>query len=232
VIGAEKKERAMTRVAFFQRLDEQERAQIAAISKRHKFKGGHVVFFEGSHSDSLYVIVSGSVKVFQKAHDGREKILCVLGPGEFFGEFSLVDGQPRSASVTTLQPTEMLSMAHLDFRRLARSSPDVLWKVLEAMCERLRVVNEENFNLAFRNMSYRFVRTLLKLSEYGISSVGGVTITVSKQDLAAMVGSGPERVPDFLEVLASRKLVQTDGDNIHIPDLDALRKALEFAEDL
>ena len=115
----------MARVAFFQKLNEHERAQIAAISRRHKFNGGHVVFFEGSHSDSLYVIVSGSVKIFQKAHDGREKILCVLGPGEFFGEFSLVDGQPRSATVTTLQPTEMLSMAHLDFRRLARSSPEL-----------------------------------------------------------------------------------------------------------
>ena len=222
----------MAHVAFFQKLSEHERAQIASISKRHKFNGGHVVFFEGSHSDSLYVLVNGSVKIFQKAHDGREKILCVLGPGEFFGEFSLVDGQPRSATVTTLQPTEMLSMAHLDFRRLVRSSPELLWKVLEAMCERLRVVNEENFNLAFRNMSYRFVRTLLKLSEYGTSNVDGVTIVISKQDLAAMVGSGPERVSNFLQLLADRRLVHTDGENIHIPDLDALHKALEFAEDL
>jgi CRP/FNR family transcriptional regulator, cyclic AMP receptor protein len=222
----------MSRVAFFQKLNEHERAKIGAISKHHKCNGDHVVFFEGSHSDSLYVIVSGSVKIFQRGHDGREKILCVLGPGEFFGEFSLVDGQPRSASVATLQPTEMLSMAHLDFRRLVRSSPDVLWKVLEAMCERLRVVNEENFNLAFRSLFYRFVRTLLKLSEYGTSSVGGVTIVVSKQDLAAMVGSGPDRVPNFLQMLTDRRLVHTDGDNIHIPDLDALRKALEFAEDL
>jgi len=194
----------MARVTFLQKLTEQELGQIATISRRHKFSRDHVVFFEGSHSDSLYVIVSGSVKIFQRGHDGREKILCVLGPGEFFGEFSLVDGQPRSASVATLQPTEMLSMAHLDFRRLTRRSPDVLWKVFEAMCERLRVVNEENFNLAFRNLFYRFVRTLLKLSEYGTSSVGGVTIVVSKQDLAAMVGSGPDRVPNFLQMLADR----------------------------
>jgi CRP/FNR family cyclic AMP-dependent transcriptional regulator len=222
----------MARVAFFQKLNEHELAQIAAISKRQKFNGDHVVFFEGSHSDSLYVIVSGSVKIYQKAQDGREKILCVLGPGEFFGEFSLVDGQPRSASVATLQPTEMLSVAHLDFRRFAKRSPDVLWKVLEAMCERLRVVNEENFDLAFRNMSYRLVRALLKLSEYGTATVGGVTIVVSKQDLAAMVGSGPERVLNFLQKLADRRLVHTEGDNIHIPDIDALRKALEFTEDL
>jgi CRP/FNR family cyclic AMP-dependent transcriptional regulator len=222
----------MVRVAFFQKLNEHELAQIAALSKHHKFSRDHVVFFEGSRSDSLYVIVSGSVKIYQKAQDGREKILCVLGAGEFFGEFSLVDGQPRSASVATLQPTEMLSIAHLDFRRFVRSSPDVLWKVLEAMCERLRIVNDENFDLAFRNMPYRLVRALLKLSEYGTSGVGGVTITTSKQDLAAMVGSGPERVPSLLQKLADRSLVQTDRDNIHIPDIDALRKALEFAEDL
>jgi CRP/FNR family cyclic AMP-dependent transcriptional regulator len=222
----------MARVAFFQKLSEHELAQITSLSKRHKFNGDHVVFFEGSHSDSLYMIVSGSVKIYQRAQDGREKILCVLGPGEFFGEFSLVDGQPRSASVATLQPTEMFSIDHLDFRSLARRSPDVLWKVLEGMCERLRTVNQENFDLAFRDMHYRFMRALLKLSEYGTSSVGGVTIIVSKQDLAAMVGSGPERVPNFLQKLADRSLVQTNGDNIHIPDIDALRTALEFTGDL
>jgi CRP/FNR family cyclic AMP-dependent transcriptional regulator len=222
----------MARVAFFQKLSEHELAQIAAISKRHKFNGDHVVFFEGSRSDSLYLIVSGSVKIYQEAQDGREKILRVLGAGEFFGEFSLVDGQPRSASVATLQPTEMLSIDHLDFRHFAERSPDVLWKVLEVMCERLRVVNEENFDLAFRDMPYRLVRALLKLSEYGTAGVGGITITVSKQDLAAMVGSGPEHVPSLLQKLADRGLVQTAGDRIHIPDTEALRKALEFTEDL
>ena len=222
----------MARVAFFQKLSEHELAQIAAISKRHKFNDDHVVFFEGSRSDSLYVIVSGSVKIYQEAQDGREKILRVLGAGEFFGEFSLVDGQPRSASVATLQPTEMLSIDHLDFRRFAERSPDVLWKVLEVMCERLRVVNEENFDLAFRDMPYRLVRALLKLSEYGTAGVGGITITVSKQDLAAMVGSGPERVSSLLQKLADRGLVHTEGDKIHIPNTEALRKALEFTEDL
>jgi CRP/FNR family transcriptional regulator, cyclic AMP receptor protein len=231
-IGVAKNERVMARVTFFQKLSEHELAQITAISKRHKFNRDHVVFFEGSHSDSLYVIVSGSVKIYQKAQDGREKILCLLGPGEFFGEFSLVDGQPRSASVATLQPTEMLSMAHFDFLRFAKGSPDVIWKVSEAMCERLRAVNEENFDLAFRNISYRFVRALLKLSEYGTSTAGGVTIVISKQELAAMVGSSPERVTDLLQKLAERRLVHTDGDNIHIPDINALRKALELTEDL
>jgi CRP-like cAMP-binding protein len=222
----------MAGVVFFQKLSEHELAQIATISKRRKFNGDHVVFFEGSRSDSLYLIVSGSVKIYQEAPDGREKILCVLGAGEFFGEFSLVDGQPRSASVATLQPTEMLSIDHLAFRHFAERSPDVLWKMLEVMCERLRVVNEENFDLAFRDMPYRLVRALLKLSKYGTAGVGGITITVSKQDLAAMVGSGPERVPGLLQKLADRGLVRTEGDKTHIPDPDALRKALEFTEDL
>ena len=123
-------------------------------------------------------------------------------------------------------------MTHLDFRRFAKGSPDIIWKVLEAMCERLRAVNEENFDLAFRNISYRFVRALLKLSEYGTSTAGCVTIVVSKQELAAMVGSSPERVTDLLQKLADRRFVHTDGDNIHIPDIDALRKALELTEDL
>ena len=77
----------MARVAFFQKLSEHELAQIAAISKRHKFNGDHVVFFEGSRSDSLYLIVSGSVKIYQEAQDGREKILRVLTQLPRFGFF-------------------------------------------------------------------------------------------------------------------------------------------------
>ena len=222
----------MARIAFLQKLTEQELRQIATIARRHKFSRDHVVFFEGSRSDSLYLIVSGAVKIYRKAQDGREKILCVLGSGEFFGEFSLVDGQPRSASVATLQPAEMLSIDHLDFRRFIMSSPDVLWKVLEAMCERLRIVNDETFDLAFRGMAYRFVRALLKLGEYGTASTDGVNVTASKQDLAAMVGCGTEPVSGLLQKLEDRNLVRARGDNIHICDIDALRKALEFVEDL
>jgi CRP/FNR family transcriptional regulator, cyclic AMP receptor protein len=221
----------MARVAFLQKLTEQELDQIAKIAKRHKFSRDQVVFFEGSRSDSLYLIVSGAVKIYRKAQDGREKILCILGSGEFFGEFSLVDGQPRSASVAALQPTEMLSIDHLDFRRFIMSSPDVLWKVLEAMCERLRILNDETFDLAFQSMAYRFVRALLKLSEYG-TAIDGVNVIASKQDLAAMVGCGAERVSGLLQKLEDRNLVRGSGNNIHISDVGALRKALEFVEDL
>ena len=222
----------MAHAAFLQKLTEQELGRLATISRHHKFSRNHVVFFEGSRSDSLYVIERGAVKIYRKAEDGREKILSVLGSGEFFGEFSLLDGQPRSASVATLQPTEMLSIDHLDFRRFIMSAPDVLWKVLEAMCERLRIVNDETFDLAFRGMAYRFVSALLKLGEFGTASIDGVNAIASKQDLAAMVGCSAERVSSLLQKLEDRNLVRARSNDVHICDIDALRKALEFVEDL
>jgi CRP/FNR family transcriptional regulator, cyclic AMP receptor protein len=222
----------MAHAACLQKLTEQELGRLDTISRHHKFSRDHVVFFEGSRSDSLYVIVRGAVKIYRNAQDGREKILSVLGSGEIFGEFSLLDGQPRSASVATLQPSEMLSIDHLDFRRFIMNSPDVLWKVLEEMCERLRIVNDENFDLAFRSMAYRFVRALLKLGEYRTASVDGVKVIVSKQDLAGMVGCSAERLSSLLQKLEDRNLVRTRGNDVHICDIDVLRKAIEFVEDL
>ena len=222
----------MAHAAFLKKLTEHELGRLTTISRQHKFSRDHVVFFEGSRSDSLYVIVRGAVKIYRNTQDGREKILCVLGSGEFFGEFSLLDGQPRSASVATLQPTEMLSIDHLVFRRFITNSPDVLWKVLEQMCERLRTVNDENFDLAFRSTAYRFVRALLKLSEYGTASVDGVNVIGSRRDLAALAGCGAEQVAGLLQKLEDRNLVRIRGNNVHICDIDVLRKALEFVEDL
>ncbi|MGZ8834032.1 MAG: Crp/Fnr family transcriptional regulator, partial [Thermoanaerobaculia bacterium] len=107
----------LAQITLFQTLDPAELARLEAIVSRETFRPDTVVFFEGDTSDSLYGILSGSVKVFRTSEQGEERILEILAPGEVFGEYSLIDGKSRSAAVATLEECILLSISHRDFRR-------------------------------------------------------------------------------------------------------------------
>jgi CRP/FNR family cyclic AMP-dependent transcriptional regulator len=136
-------------VPIFQKLSEAELDKVEGIASKEQHKNGTVFFFEGDRADSLYLIMSGSVKVFRTAEDGRERIIGVVGTGDIFGELTLLDGRARAASVAALDDAEMISVAHRPFRQLLHRNPEVLWKVMESLCERIRSLNDETFNLAF-----------------------------------------------------------------------------------
>src|SRR5262245_8972369 len=97
----------LSQVRIFQRAGARELEQLGAIAKRESFKPDTVVFFQGDRADKLYVILSGGVTVYQQADDGKQKTLGTLGPGEIFGELTLLDGRERSATVETTEQTEM-----------------------------------------------------------------------------------------------------------------------------
>ena len=120
----------LANVRIFRRAGAGELEQLASIAKRESFKPNTVVFFQGDRADKLYVILSGGAKVSQQAEDGKQKIIGTLGPGEIFGELTLLDGRERSATVKTIEPTEMLSIAHRDFHAAATKNPELLWRAL------------------------------------------------------------------------------------------------------
>jgi len=217
VIEAVKDERVMARVAFFQKLSEHELAQIAAISKRHKFNGDHVVFFEGSHSDSLYVIVSGSVKIYQKAQDGREKILCVLGPGEFFGELSLFDtAAKRSASVRARTDCELAVITYERFRDLMQAAPGQLLPLIGQIARRLRAASQKLGNLAFVDVAGRIARALLDLAadSEAITHPDGMLVRITREELGRLVNCSREMAGRVLLDLQQQGLIEVHGKSI------------------
>src|SRR5262249_4008949 len=147
------------------RLAAAELAELGAIARRETLPKNVVVFFQGDRADTLYVILAGAAKVSQKAEDGNEKILGTLGAGDIFGELTLLDGRERSATVETIEQTEMLSITHRDFHTVATKNPQILWRVLEVLCERIRGLNEETLALAFEEVPYRIVQALNELVE-------------------------------------------------------------------
>ena len=152
-------------VRIFQHLGQDDLKKIQKIAKLKKVAASTVVFFEGNRADAFFIVLSGSLKVFQTAKDGRVKVLSTMGPGETFGELAMLDGHPRSASVETVAESELLVIARKDFRDLATATPGILWGVLESMCARLRAQNDSELEAAFQGTQYRVAKAIIKLAD-------------------------------------------------------------------
>ena len=224
---------AVARVSVFSKLSQTDVEELTKIVTSKKYAADKAVFFQGDPSDSLYILVKGSVKVSNASGDGREKILDILGPGEIFGELAMLDGHPRSATVTTVEPTELGSISRTDFRDFVSSRPAILWKVLESLCERVRKTSTDMLELSSREVPYRLLAALSQLAEKhgqiaadGSCLIGG---SFGINDLVAMVGSSKDIVSRLLHRYQEEGLIELGKSKLIIPDPKALARALEYS---
>lgn len=209
-------------------------AALDSAGTHRTFKADDTIFFEGDPADFLYLIVSGSAKVYRACYDGRPRILNIIGPGEVCGVSAVIDGKPRSNSVTTLEPTEVLAVSRDDFRRIANSQPDVWRKLLEVMLERARATDAAVLDLTFRNVPYRLLATLIRLSDsHAEHRSDGIWIKacVTAADLACMVGTSPKAVFRVLDQFQEAGIIERKGERLRIHDKERLNKALEYVPD-
>lgn len=224
--------REMRVVPIFDRLGSEDIVNLASLTTHKTYKAGTAVFFQDDPSDSLYIIVVGSVKVFQTSEDGKDRILGILRPGEAFGELAMIEGLPRSASVQALDDAELLVLTRKDFEAYARENPAVLWKLLQTVCERLRHMSEGVLDMSFRDAPYRLLRLLSQLVDrHGESVPEGrrIALPLTVHELASMVGSNAETVARLLDRYESDGLVRRDGKNLIVPDPKALTRTLEYS---
>ncbi len=222
-------------ISLFHKLSSAELSALESIAVREVFGADTVVFFEGDTSDSMHGVVSGSVKVYRTSDDGEERIVDILGPGDVFGEYALIDGQPRSATVATLEETVVLSISHRDFRRFVSDAPDVLWKVLESFTERMRRQTREMMDFSRQDLPLRLVNVILQLAErYGKPAGRGCTIPLALRaaSFAEMVGATDERAARMLDRLQSEGLIELGRNELTVADLSALRRSREYLKEL
>lgn len=223
--------KGIAQVRIFQHLAGADLKAVAKIAKPKSLPAHTVVFFEGNRAEAIFIVMSGSLKVFQTAKDGRVKTLSTVGPGETFGELAMLDGQPRSASVETVSASELLVISRKDFQKLALATPGILWGVLESVCERLRAQNDSELEAAFRGTHYRVAKAIVRLAEkHGKTEGGSVRIpeTFGSKDVSEMAATTVDRVTRILEKLEDDGLVHIEGDEIVVPDLPSLRRALDY----
>src|SRR5882724_11694513 len=151
-------------IPLFQDLSDVDLKVIDELAIEKIVPKGTAILSEGEVGDSLYAIISGRVKVFIGDEDGREIILKILQPGDFFGEMSMVDSQPRSASVSTLENSTFKVLSHEAFAECLTRAPRIATLVMQALAKRLRDADRKISTLALMDVYGRVANTLLELA--------------------------------------------------------------------
>jgi CRP/FNR family transcriptional regulator, cyclic AMP receptor protein len=206
---------ALKAVPFFTQLNDRELDVVRAVATEKTYAKNAVVLTEGEMGDSLYMIQSGKVKVFIGDEDGREITLKMLGSGDFFGEMSMIDKQPRSASVTTVESSTFLVLTHAAFEKCVEQSPRIANMVMLILAQRVREADRKIGTLALMDVYGRVASTLLELSVYSNGKLM-VGEKLSQQDLANMVGASREMVNRILKDLSDRGFISIQSKSITI----------------
>lgn len=210
-------------VPLFEGLTDDELSGLSQVAMLRIFPKDRVVIMAEEEGDSLFVIHTGKVKVSIVSEDGREVILTILGEGNFFGEMSILDGNPRSANVTTLEKTELLMVRHADFLRFIQQTPQVAIKLLAVLAQRLRKTDRKIEGLALSDVTGRLSQTLLQLGEeQGSPTPAGILIKdrPTHQDLANMSGTTRETVSRVLKRLEIQGYIVHNGKDLLITGSD------------
>jgi CRP/FNR family transcriptional regulator, cyclic AMP receptor protein len=220
-------ESVLARVPLFAALDAESAASLELMLTRRTLPRGHVIFAEGNPGDRLFVILDGKVKISRAAPDGRENLLAVLGRGEMFGELSLFDPGPRTASATTVTGTTLASLDHDDLRPLMVDRPAVAVQLLQALAQRLRRTNEAMADLVFTDVPGRVAKALLDLAtKFGVAEDGATRVRhdLTQEELAQLVGASRETVNKALSDFAHRGWLRIDGRSVLILAPDRLAR--------
>lgn len=182
---------------------------LAARGVKRTFPRNAVLINEGEQSEHMYVILSGQVKVYCSDDTGREITLNFMGPGEFFGELSVIGNTPRSASVMTTQPSALSFVSREAFRSYLADHPEIAYKFLRLLAVRVRELTDLVKNLALNDVYGRVTRALLQLAEER-DGVLVVTQKLTHQDIANMVGASREMVSRIMKELAKGGYIEVE----------------------
>lgn len=200
---------ALRRIQLFADLTDRESDTILDLMHEKTLGKGATVFHQGDSGGGLYLLLAGSVKISRTGRDGRDVTVAVLHEGNFFGEMSLIDGQPRSASATTTQTTRLLMLDREHFQRYVLSQARIVAKMLRELSKRLRAADQTIENLALSSVHDRLFCLLGHLGRRSPLKDGKGLIerAPTHQELAELVGSSRETVTRTLAAFEREGLI-------------------------
>ncbi len=212
-------------VPLFRGMSPQLLGELAQKMRPLRFRSGTAIFHADDVGSMMYIIISGAVKIFIPSTDGREVVLAIHRTGDLFGEMSLLDNERRSASASTLDDTEMVSLSREDFQDVLARHPDASRAILDVLVKRLRQTNQSIQDAYLLDVPGRLARRLLILArEHGIKTDEGVEIglRVSQQDLASMIGASRVAVNKQLQAWRHDGIVDVRRQRVTILKPEAL----------
>ncbi|MCP3925255.1 MAG: Crp/Fnr family transcriptional regulator [Desulfobacterales bacterium] len=214
-------------IALFASMNDKDLLNIQNSLRETKIKQGDSLFRKGDEGTSLYIVKSGTVKIVLPSAEGNEIIVTIFSKGDYFGEMSLVDEEPRSADAIAMEETELYVLKRSDFLSFLQSNVEAIKSVLSVLSKRLRRTDELLEDTCFLNISARLAKKLIELAEkYG--KVDGKTVYVdlglTQKELGDTIGATRESINKELKSLREKGLVQTEGNKIRILDIEELKR--------
>ena len=223
---------ALAKASLFSELSERELSFLLERVVSRKYSSGETVFSEGESCAGLFVVESGSIRIFKSSAGGREQVLGIEGPGSSVAELPVFDGGSYPASVVAIEDSVLLFVSKQDFQGLCLAHPEVALKVLKVVGARLRrwvgIIEE----LSFTTVRHRLSAFLLRLAQKeGRKVAQGVEVILpaNNQELAAQIGTVRELVSRNLSRLQAEGVLTVDGRCVVIRDLKALESDLASA---
>ena len=211
-------------------LDDRDLAAIAPVAKSRRYAKDDVVFYADESGDIFCLIREGQVKVTMISPEGKEIILKLLGPGDFFGEMALLDDEPRSATVVATEPLDLVTIWRNDFLQILSENFPLTRKLLAELSRRLRSASSRIESLATMDVYGRLARFFLDLARDQGKSLDNGYVAVTRpthQAMANMIGTSRETVSRLIHDLMRQNLLLSEGKTIYLK-----KSALEqFRED-
>jgi len=201
----------LRKVSLFEQMTDEQLEHLLSIAQRQMYPANYVLFHENDHGAAFYVILRGSIKIFTRSAKGEEKVLSLFQAGDSFGELSLIDGRPRSASAATLEPTSVLVIAEKPFHELLRNHYDITRRIMAELCTRLRDTNQHVHDLTFLDSRTRVIKNLILLANrHGHRSGNVITIRMplNYDELAQMAGVQKHVLAEVLRDVEERGILR------------------------
>lgn len=205
--------------ALFAELDDRELAAIAAVAKTRHYAKDDVVFHADESGDVFCLIREGQVKVTMISPEGKEIILSLLAPGDFFGEMALLDDEPRSATVVATESLDLVTIWRSDFLQILQENFSITRKVLAELSRRLRTASNRIESLATMDVYGRLARFFLELAQDSGKSLDNGYVAVTRpthQSIANMIGTSRETVSRLIHDLMRQNLLLSEGKTIYL----------------
>jgi CRP-like cAMP-binding protein len=164
--------------------------RLASHAEERALHRGDVIFAEGDAPDELFVVVDGRIAISNRSIDGRESMVALMERGDLFGEMPLFDGLSRSAEARALEESTLIAIPYAPLRSLYQSEPALLWKVVELLALRLRLMDSALADSVFLDVTGRTAKRLLELA----GDADEFSLPITQEELAGMVGASRERV--------------------------------------
>jgi CRP/FNR family cyclic AMP-dependent transcriptional regulator len=181
--------------------------RLASYARTRRVTAGTTLFVKGDPGTALFAVGAGTVKIAVPSVDGREAMFNLLHAGEIFGEIALLDGRPRTADAIAMTECELIVIERRDFLTFMQSEPGVALKLIELLCDRLRVAAQHLEEVVFLHLPARLARMLLRLADENNTSVDRRKLRITQREISQMLGTTRESVNKQLRIWVKRKWI-------------------------